>query len=76
MYAWGDKFPEEYVYNLKSMVERNTTFEHNFVVFSDREWDGIDTRILKPGYDGWWNKLQMFDTSHKLGTDRTCLPRP
>jgi len=68
--CWGDKFPEEYVYNLKSMVERNTTFEHNFVVFSDREWDGIDTRILKPGYDGWWNKLQMFDTSHKLGTDR------
>lgn len=68
--CWGQKFPEEYVYNLKSMVERNTTVEHNFVVFSDREWDGIDTRILKPGYEGWWNKLQMFDTSHKLGTDR------
>ena len=61
--CWGQKFPEEYVYNLKSMVERNTTVEHNFVVFSDREWDGIDTRILKPGYEGWWNELQMFDTS-------------
>ena len=28
---WGDKFPIEYVYNLKSAVERNTTIKHNFI---------------------------------------------
>jgi len=68
--CWGDKFSDDYVYNLKSMVERNTTVPHKFVVFSDREWDGIETRILNPGLEGWWNKLQLFDTEHKLDTNR------
>lgn len=63
---WGDKFPAEYVYNLKSMVERNTTVEHRFICLSDKKVDGIETRILKPGYEGWWNKLQLFDPSNQL----------
>lgn len=64
---WGNKFPIEYVYNLKSMVERNTTIDHRFVCLTDRKIDGIDTKILKPGYDGWWNKLQLFDPAQNLG---------
>jgi hypothetical protein len=48
------------------MVERNTTRPHQFVCFSDRAIEGITTRILKPGFEGWWNKMQMFDTSHGL----------
>lgn len=63
---WGDKFSEDYVYNLKSMVERNTTVPHQFVCFSDREIDGIKTRKLIPGYEGWWNKMQMFNTDFRL----------
>ena len=64
--CWGSKFPIAYVHNLKSMVERNTTVEHNFVCFSDRPINNINTKILRKGYDGWWNKLQMFDTSYGL----------
>ena len=58
--CWGDKFSEDYVYNLKSMVERNTTVPHKFVVFSDRNFKGITTMKLQPGYDGWWNKMQVI----------------
>ena len=64
---WGDKFSEDYVYNLKSMVERNTAVPHQFVCFSDRELEGIKTVKLIPGYEGWWNKMQMFNTDFKLG---------
>jgi hypothetical protein len=64
---WGTKFPVEYVHNLKSMVERNTTIEHRFVCLSDKKVEGVETKILKPGYDGWWNKLQLFDPAQNLG---------
>lgn len=64
---WGTKFPIEYVHNLKSMVEKNTTIDHKFICLSDKAIKGIDTRILKPGYEGWWNKLQLFDLAHNLG---------
>ena len=58
---WGDKFSSDYVYNLKRAVERNTTIEHKFVCLSDRPLKGIDTILLKPGLNGWWNKMQLFD---------------
>lgn len=64
---WGNKFSEDYVYNLKSMVERNTTVPHQFVCFSDRELEGIKTVKLISGYKGWWNKMQMFNTDFRLG---------
>jgi len=63
---WGDKFSEDYVYNLKSMIERNTTVPHKFVCFSDRELEGIRTVKLIPGYEGWWNKMQLFNTDFRL----------
>lgn len=66
---WGDKFPVEYVYNLKSMVERNTTVPHEFVCFSDRQIPNIKTKILDKGLTGWWNKLQMFNTKFGLNKD-------
>lgn len=62
---WGNKFSKDYVYNLKASVERNTTVPHKFVVFSDRGFAGIETKILRPGYEGWWNKLQLFDPANK-----------
>tara|TARA_B110000977_G_scaffold192303_1_gene265616 strand:+ start:1195 stop:1866 length:672 start_codon:yes stop_codon:yes gene_type:complete len=58
---WGDKFSEEYVHKLKRAVERNTTRKHKFVCLSDRKIEGIQTKILKPGMTGWWNKIQLFD---------------
>ena len=58
---WGDKFSEDYVHKLKRAVEKNTTIEHEFVCLSDRQIEGVKTKILKGGYKGWWNKLQLFD---------------
>ena len=71
---WGDKFSVDYVYNLKSMVERNTTVPHQFVCFTDRKsMKDIKTVQLLPGYDGWWNKLQLFNTDNRLGTRMVYL---
>jgi hypothetical protein len=64
---WGNKFSLDYVYNLKSAVKRNTTVPHNFVVYSDRAIPNVDTKILRPGYEGWWNKMQLFDPANKPG---------
>jgi len=58
---WGDKFGEEYVHNLKAAVARHATIPHEFVCLSDRRIEGVKTKLLKPGYTGWWNKLQLFD---------------
>ena len=33
--CWGDKYPFEYVQKLYNMVQRNTTVEHKFIVFTD-----------------------------------------
>jgi hypothetical protein len=57
---WGDKFSDAYIQNLKSMVERHTTIEHEFVCLSDRDIPGVKTKKLMKGYEGWWNKLQLF----------------
>lgn len=63
---WGNKFSLDYVKNLKAMIGRNTTIKHNFVCFSDRVIENIETKLLKPGYTGWWNKLQLFDSRYQI----------
>lgn len=64
---WGTKFPEKYVYNLKAAVKRNTTVKHRFVALTDRGLPGIECVYLKPGYKGWWNKMQVFNNTLGLG---------
>lgn len=61
--CWGDKFSDRYVQNLQAMVKRNTTIEHEFVCLSDRDIEGVKTKRLMSGYQGWWNKLQLFHSS-------------
>lgn len=63
---WGDKFSLDYVYNLKAMVERNTTVQHNFICFSDRQIPGIETILLPKGMMGWWNKIYLFNKDNGL----------
>lgn len=58
--CWGDKFSDSYIQNLKAMVERNTTIDHEFICLSDRDIPGVETKKLAKGYEGWWNKLQLF----------------
>jgi hypothetical protein len=63
---WGDKFSDIHVQTLKAMVERNTTIEHDFICFSDREIEGIKTRQLPTGFKGWWNKMFLFSDEAML----------
>lgn len=63
---WGTKFSSKYVYNLKEMIERNTTVDHKFVCFSDKEVPGIETIILPTGMNGWWNKIYLFSKDNGL----------
>ena len=58
---WGNKFSEDYVHILKASIERNTSVEYKFVCYSDREIQGINTRKLPGGLNGWWNKLFLFN---------------
>ena len=38
---WGTKFPIDYVINLKASIERNTTVDHKFICFSDKDVPNI-----------------------------------
>lgn len=46
------------------MVHRNITGPFNFYVLTDRVWEYIDSPakpiLLKPGLEGWWNKMRLF----------------
>ena len=62
--CYGDKYPVEYVQKLYNMVQRNTTLEHNFFIFTDNiemEIDGhVNIRTFPETLNGWWNKMQLF----------------
>lgn len=68
----GDKYPTEYVYNLKSMVDRNLTIPHRFICYTD---DPLSTITCKPvgskSLYGWWNKVWFF--SNQIGLDGRVL---
>lgn len=62
---WGSRYSAEYVNILHDMVKRNLPegFEGRFVCFTDDASglaDGIETRALPDGLDGWWNKIALF----------------
>ena len=71
--CWGDKYPFEYVQKLYNMVQRNTTVEHKFIVFTDsvsmhgKLSPEIEIRkLFHHDYEGWWNKLQLFSPEADL----------
>lgn len=57
---WGDEFSDDYVYNLKAMISRNTTTPFNFKVYTDKHLENIDYHPLEKNIKGWWNKLYLF----------------
>ena len=70
---WGHKFSSEYVNNLFSGIERNSTVPFKFHCFTDND-SGILENITchkLPDLDitGWWYKLWLFsnDMPFKLG---------
>ena len=62
--CYGEKYSVEYVQKLYNMVQRNTTLEHNFFIFTDNiemEIHGhVNIRTFPETLSGWWNKMQLF----------------
>lgn len=60
---WGTKYSVDYVMRLHQMVKKHTT--HNFEMFCLTDTpEAYPSYIkgvrLKPGFEGWWNKMQLF----------------
>jgi len=59
----GGDFTNEYVYNLREMVIKNTTIPYKFRCFTDVKDLTIpkDEIIpLKQNWKGWWSKIEVF----------------
>ena len=64
----GDRYSAEYVNKLYSMVKRNTTFNFNFICFTDdaegikrHQESHIDVRPLPHEFLAhWWNRMALF----------------
>ena len=61
------KYSLEYVQKLYNMVQRNTTVDHKFYVFTDHvkphkmlEGDINIKQFPMLDLQGWWNKMQLF----------------
>lgn len=61
---WGTKYGLPYTQRLYNMVHRHTNYPINFYVLTDRVWEYMDSPakpiLLKPGLEGWWNKMRLF----------------
>ena len=56
----GGDFAPEHVVRLRSMVERNTSVEHQFVCLSDVDISNVATVKLLNGHDRYWSKVELF----------------
>lgn len=54
----GDKYGVEYVYNLKSMIERNVSCPVDFYCLTDEPLEGINCKSST--LTGWWAKVELF----------------
>ena len=63
---WGNKYSLEYVNILNSMVKRHSDAE--LLCLSD-SFEGKDCEVmmLEKGFDGWWNKIQLFNPEFLKG---------
>ena len=55
----GDKYSSEYVYKLKSAVERHLGFKHRFYCITDKT-ELYPFAIQSDDLPGYWNKLSIF----------------
>lgn len=55
----GRRYSPHWVQNLKNMVDRHLSVEHDFVCLSNVD---VPTRRIPLEYDypGWWSKLELF----------------
>lgn len=65
----GHKYSPEYVYELQRKVEQHLDEPHEFVCLTEHEFSGINCIEPKVLYNGWWNKMQLF----QLATGRSLF---
>lgn len=66
----GTKYPVDYVYRLKAMVERHLKVFHKFICITDRpnELKGIEViDITALNLPGWWGKMYLFELFWRAG---------
>jgi hypothetical protein len=56
----------DWVYKLERAVNRNISIPHRFICLSDIELE-CNFLKLKNDFNGWWNKIQLFDPEFFLG---------
>jgi len=69
----GNKYPDEYVTKLRSMVKRNLSLlEHRFICFTDSPVAGVECHKPLTNLPGWWGKLMFFhpELENYTGSDR------
>lgn len=59
----GDKYSPEYVYKLKSAVNRHLSVDHKFYVYTDNIQDYDFSIKAKYDLETWWNKLLIFENT-------------
>jgi len=63
---WGSKYSPEYVHRLHQMVKNNTSYCFQFYCLTDSPANYLEPIIpvqLEPGFEGWWNKMQLFKSN-------------
>jgi len=65
---YGKKYSSDYVQRLYNMVQRHLTVPHQFYCFTDHinlsntlSGNIIYKDLPVKGFEGWWNKLQLFN---------------
>jgi len=62
---WGTKYSSDYVVRLYHMVRNNTSRDFKMYCLTDNVDEYKDPILpvkLEVGFEGWWNKMQMFKT--------------
>ena len=61
----GNRYSPDYVFKLKSMVERNLSIPHNFYCITDNPQNYDFSIKADEGLDSWWNKISIFKYTGK-----------
>ena len=57
----GEKYSNDYVYRLQTMVANNLAKRYQFLCLTDREIPGVDCVRPLLGFPGWYSKLELFE---------------
>jgi len=55
----GGKYSPDYIYRLRSAVQRNLSHPHEFVVVTDRDRPGVHC-LMMDVHPGWWGKIDIL----------------